>query len=169
MKLSDIAQIILQMKSRMPESSRTLLAHKFVQLFGRNLTERYDGAKLQEWADNGGVAQFFDACELLSGPPNCGHDIAVHDSDLATYINRWMNIEQFKRPGGDFEPITADMNDIRVMMVEELKGLYEAQKRVTDHERQSQNQNPTFEVQEPESTRNTSTGGGSGRDVGADV
>lgn len=145
MKLGDIADIIAGMRSRMPESSRTLLAHKFVQLFGKNLTERQDGAKLQEWADSGGVAQFFDACGLLSGIPNCDHQIAVHDTDLATFINRWMNIEQFKRPGGDFEPITADMNDIRVMMVEELKGLYEAQKRISDHEHDN-----STEVQNPE-------------------
>ena len=149
MTLSDIADIIKSMQNRMPESSRTLLAHKFVQLFGKNLTDRQDGDKLQEWADSGGVAQFFDHCGLLSGMPFTDHQIAVHDSDLATFINRWMNIDKFKRPGGDYEPITPDMNDIRVMMVNELNGLYEAQKRVSDHERESQNK-ATTEVQDAE-------------------
>jgi hypothetical protein len=134
MKLSDIAEIISFMGGRMPESSRTLLAHKFVQLFGKNLTDRNDGAKLKEWADNGGVAAFFDACHLLSGVPWVHHEISAHDSDLAQFINKWMNIESFRRDkNSDYEPITADMNAIRCLMVEELKNLYEAQKRLNEH------------------------------------
>lgn len=140
MKLSDIAGIIKSMKGRMPESSRSLLAHRFVKLFGENLTNAKDGGKLQEWVESGGVAHFLNDCELLSGQPWVNHEIAVHDSDLATFINRWMNIDKFRKDANsEFKPITPDMHAIRSMMVEELKGLYEAQRRVSEHERESNN------------------------------
>jgi hypothetical protein len=134
MKLSDIAEIIRGLRARMPESSRTLLANKFVTLFGKNLTDSKDGDKLQAWVDAGGPTDFYDQCDLHSDLPWVHHEISVHDSDLATFINRWMNVDEFKRKGEGFVPITPDMNSIRCMMVEELKGLYEAQKRVTDHD-----------------------------------
>lgn len=133
MKINDIAKIINEMKGRMPESSRATLAHKFINLFGKGLTTAKGDAILQQWVDNGGVARFLHDCELLSKQPFCSHEIAVHDTDLATFINRWMNIDEFKRgPGEDFEPITPDMHAIRSMMVDELKQLYERQKRETD-------------------------------------
>lgn len=147
MKLSDITNIIQSMKGRMPESSRTLLAHKFMQVFAMHLTQIKSSATLQEWADNGGPTAFFRDCELLSGAPACDHNINIHDTDLATFINRWATVNEWKHKDGEFRPFTQEMSDLRETMVKELNALYEAQKRVTEHERKSQD---TSEVQEPE-------------------
>lgn len=140
MKMSEIAGIIKSMRGRMPESSRTLLAQKFIQLFGVNLTNTLKDAKLQEWVDKGGVPQFFDQCELLSGLPWVDHEISVHDTDLAAFINRWMNVDNFRQPGkDDYEPFTEEMHSVRFTIIEELKGLYEAQKRMTDYDANGEN------------------------------
>ena len=134
MRISDIAQIIREMRGRMPDSSRTMLAMKFVNLFGKDLTTSKDGAKIKEWADEGGVQAFLKDCDLLSSAPFCNHEISVHDTDLANFINKWMNVDKFREPGGEYQPITPEMHSIRTLMVEELKNLYNAQKRITDHD-----------------------------------
>lgn len=120
MQLSDISTIIKSMVNRMPESSRTLLAHKFVHTLGQNLPDK----ARERWVDSGGVSKFFDDCGLESGLPWVEHNISLHDSELATFINRWMNVESFRRSEDDeYTPVTPDMNSIRVTMVEELKTL----------------------------------------------
>ena len=70
------------------------------------------------------------SCDLESGLPWVNHEIAVSDSALATLINKWMNVDEFRRPDGDgeFIPMTADMNSIRVSIVEDLKALAEQEK-----------------------------------------
>jgi len=132
MNLSDITTIIKEMKGKMPESSRRLLAQKFIKTLAGNLTKDGLGAKVQEWSDSGGVQQFVDECEFLSGLPYVNHDIAVHDTDLATFINKWMNVDEFRRDG-EFQPITADMHSLRYTMIEDLKGLARAQERMNEH------------------------------------
>lgn len=135
MNISDIATIIREMRGRMPDSSRTTLALKFVKLFGKDLTTAEGNDKIQAWVNDGGVQAFLKDCDLISPSPFCDHEISVHDSDLANFINKWMNVEQFREPGGEYRPITAEMNSIRTLMVEELKSLYQAQKRISDHDR----------------------------------
>ena len=124
MTLSEIAGIIKSMQGKMPESSRALLADKFIKLFGKHLTNRTDGAMLKAWVEKGGVSQFIHECDLNAGKPWVDHEIAVDDSELAEFINRWMNIDKFRRSAdSDFEPITPDMNAIRSLMVDELRAL----------------------------------------------
>ncbi len=123
MQASDISKIILQMQGRMPESSRALLAHKFIQAIGRGLQER-DPDALKKWTDSGGPLQFMDACDLSSGLPSVHHEIAIHDSDLATFCNRWMNVEKYRDPSdGEWKPITTEMNQIRYTIVKELEAM----------------------------------------------
>jgi len=144
MKLSDIATVIKEMTGRMPESSRALLALKFVKLLGKNLTNPKMGDSLKVWEKSGGVKQFFDDCDLKSGQPWVNHEISVHDSDLAAFLNRWMNVEQFKAgPGQEFQPITPDMNSIRSMMLNELQGIYNAQKRMNENDNQDRSDRDT--------------------------
>lgn len=123
MKASDISDIIAAMKDRMPESSRALLAHKFIKKIGQGLQER---GKLEEWADSGGPTKFMDDCGLDSGLPFVHHEIAISDSQLAEFCNRWMNVEQYKDESGEWQPISTEMNQIRYTMVKELERLSDA-------------------------------------------
>lgn len=134
MKLSNIAKIILDMKGKMPESSRHLLAMKILKDVGLHLQEK-GGTLVKEWQDSGAPAAFMRACEFNSGPPWVNHDIAIHDTDLANFINRWMNVERIRRSGdSEWEPLTADQNDIRVRMVEELKTIWRLQSGTEDQD-----------------------------------
>lgn len=138
MKMSDLSKIVLEMKGRMPESSRFLLAQKIVERVRKDLFSTKDNAKIQAWVEGGGMQDFFNACEFTSGPPHCNPSIGVHDTDLAAFINRWMNVDKFRRSGSrEFEPFTPDMNSVRVTLVEDLKKLAAAQKEmngVTDED-----------------------------------
>lgn len=126
MKSSDLSRIVLEMKGIMPESSRSLLASKIIKKIGLTLQEK-DGILLKEWQDSGAPQKFLADCELNSGPPWVKHDLAVHDTDLATFCNRWMSVERIKVDDGDWEPLTADQNDIRCKMVKDLKAMSDAQ------------------------------------------
>jgi len=127
MKASDLAQIVLQLRGRMPESSRHYLGSEILKRIGLHLVEM-GGNLVKEWQDSGAPQAFMQACEFTSGPAWVDHDIAVHDTDLANFINRWMNVERIRRASdGEWEPLTADQNDIRCKMVEELKALWRNQ------------------------------------------
>ena len=125
MKASDLSKIVLEMKDKMPESSRSLLASKIIKQIG--LTLQDDAAMLKVWQDSGAPQKFLADCELNSGPPWVKHDLAVHDTDLANFCNRWMSVERIRIDDGDWEPLTADQNDIRCKMVEDLKAMSDAQ------------------------------------------
>ena len=122
-RVSDIVEIINQMKGRMPESSRSLLAERFIKKIGQGLKER---GKLEEWVEQRGPTQFMDDCGLDSGLPVVHHEIAVDDSKLAEFCNRWMNVEQYRDPDdGEWKPISVEMNQIRYTIVKELEALSE--------------------------------------------
>lgn len=130
MKASDIAQLFLGMKGRMPESSRALLANRFVQMLGRNLA-RDNPKQLQQWLDEKGPEYFYRQCQLVSGQPHVHPEMNVHDTDLATFCNRWMNVEKYRDPeDGEWKPISPEMNQIRYTIVRELEELWKAQRRM---------------------------------------
>ncbi len=130
MNLNVLADITLAMDGKMPESSRYLLAMKILEAIGLHLQEK-DATLLREWQDSKAPANFLAACQLKSGPPWVNHEIAVHNTDMATLINRWMNVERIRRKkDGKWEPLTADQNDIRCAIVEDLKALHKAQSEV---------------------------------------
>lgn len=124
MKQSDIAAIVLSMKGMMPESSRYLLGTRFLKEIGLHLQKK-DAKLLIEWQDSGGPNHFLALCEFNSGPPWVNHDMAIHNTDLSNFCNRWMNVERIRIDGGDWEPLTSEQNDIRCRMVDELKALAE--------------------------------------------
>jgi len=125
MKVSDISTIILKMKGRMPESSRTLLAHHFIRQIALDIKEK-NAKLLDEWTNSGGPQKFMVDCDLISDLPFVNHDIAVHDTDLAKFCNRWMGVEKYK-DGGEWKPFTAEMHQIRYTIINELAKLAEAQ------------------------------------------
>lgn len=131
MKASDLAAIVRDMVGRMPESSRSFLAHKILMKLGLTLRER-DDKLFNRWHDSGAPAAFIKDCAVNGELPACPHDIQVHDSELAMFINKWMNVTSFKASGGEWRPITDEMHALRFTMIEELKTLAEVQKRDAD-------------------------------------
>lgn len=126
MKASDLSKVVLEMKGMMPESSRFRLAQKIAQIFRNDLITGESKGKIEKWINEGGLEDFFHQCDLKSGPPWVDHEISVHDSDLATWINKWMNVDQFRRPGEkEYSPISPDMHSLRFMMVEDLRKMAE--------------------------------------------
>ena len=121
MTSNDLAKIVLGMKGKMPESSRHLLGMQILKGIGLHLQAK-DATLLKGWQDSGSPAHFMASCEFTSGPPWVNYDLAVHDTDLAAFCNRWMNVERIRRSkGGEWETLTAEQNDIRCKMVAELK------------------------------------------------
>ena len=118
MNLSAIANVIQELRGRMPESLRTLVASRMLTAYFKDIpyTQRTK-EKDDEVRDT-----FNKLCGLTSSLPYVSHDIQLSDSDLAKFCNRWMAVEQFRKDG-EWRPITADMNDLRHTMCKELEEL----------------------------------------------
>jgi len=131
-KASDLATVVREMEGRMPESSRSLLAHKILMKLSLTLRER-DVNLFNRWHDSGAPTQFIKDCAIKNeNLPNVPHDIQVHDGELAQFCNRWMNMEQFRESGGEWKPVTPEMHSLRCTMIQELKTLSEIQKENAD-------------------------------------
>jgi hypothetical protein len=142
MNLKDIKHVINEMAGKMPESSRALLAGKFGELLMKDLTGPLTDASIKVSDAGTIVGEFIENCYLRTGPPNCPSNINIHDTDLAAFINRWMAADQWQTTGDgrkDWAPLTQDMKDLRETMLGELNDIYQAQKRMTDHDNASDN------------------------------
>ncbi len=134
MKMSDISDILLSFKGMMPESIRATMAHKFLHKMGYYLQNHKEDDILDKWIKGGSPRKFLDDCKLDSPQASVTHDIAIHDTDLSNFCNRWMAVEKIRRPGEDYIPLTADMNSIRVTIIKELEALATAQKEMNQHD-----------------------------------
>jgi hypothetical protein len=111
-----VKQLIAEMqelKGEIPEDIRSLVARRI----GRAI---YHACPYRDQAD--AISQKFIAeCKLEAGDPFAPGDLEVGRSELASFIDRWIHVQQFKRKDAEeFEPITSDMNEIRVSMCAEL-------------------------------------------------
>lgn len=131
LQLKDLSSVIASMDGLMPQSSRALLAHRLLKVLATELFSKLSDEQRQEI----NIA-FLKGCNLRSGLPHVPADMNVHETDLAAFCNRWMNVEQYREPGGEFKPITPEMHSIRYTIVRELKALHESQKEQEKQESQ---------------------------------
>lgn len=116
MKPADLVIEVLAMKGFMPESSRTLLAQRFAILIGRLV--KGSGA-IANW-NSVGMKAFLKDCELTEPPPRVDHALEIESSELAKFCNYWSDVSVFK-DRGDWQPITANMNNLRQTLISELE------------------------------------------------
>lgn len=117
MKLKTVAAAIRELKGAMPESFRTLVAHRLFNAFVNSLP--YTDRNTENEATM--AEAFHTAAGINSDLPFVSHDLQIHDSDLATFCNRWMSIEKYKNESQEWKPFTSDMNSVRYTMVKELQ------------------------------------------------
>jgi hypothetical protein len=120
MKLSTLANVIHDLRDCIPESLRTLVAHRAIQGFLNDLPVIARNAE----GDAEIVQTFHTACGLTTDLPFVAHDIQLCDSDLAKFCNRWMAVEKYCDPeDGEWRFISPEMNQIRYTMCKELETL----------------------------------------------
>lgn len=119
MKLKSLSDVVVGMQGRMPESSRFTLASLILKAISLDLQEK-DGILVEEWRNSGAPQRFMQECCLASGPANVPHDISIHDSDLAAFCNKWMNVEQYREAGGEWRPVTPEMHQMRFTIIQDL-------------------------------------------------
>ena len=92
-------------------------------LFGYEIKKTGGEWSFDMWQQNGAVG-FLHRCEVGDAPlATVSADLCVRESRLSEFCNKWMNVTQFRTPGGDWMPITSDMNSLRITMVKELEEL----------------------------------------------
>ena len=123
MNVFNVANLLVKAKRYVPESARTKLCYMFADLFGSEIKKTGDDWSYDNWRQNG-VVGFLHRCEIGKAPlATVVADLRVRESLLSEFCNKWMNVTQFRTPGGDWMPITSDMNSLRVTMVKELEEL----------------------------------------------
>lgn len=123
MNVFNVADLLVKAKRYVPESARTKLCHMFVGLIGDEIKKSGDEWSFDNWRQNGAIG-FLRRCEVGEAPPAVVvADLRIRESRLSEFCNKWMNVTQFRTPGGEWMPITSDMNSLRVTMVKELEAL----------------------------------------------
>jgi len=125
MKIQQIAMVLVKAKRYVPEAARVQLCYMFTYMIGDYIRENLSIAELENWKLVGASA-FLRLCEVKGPPAAVPADMRIRESLLSEFCNKWMNVSQFREPGTeDWQPITPDMNSLRVTMVNELEGLAE--------------------------------------------
>lgn len=101
-----------QLKGEIPEDIRS----KVVRRVARAV---YDACPMRGAADE--ISQnFITQCHLDAGDPFAPADLEVERSKLASFIDKWIHVQQYKEKGGEWKPISPEMNEVRVSMCAEL-------------------------------------------------
>lgn len=123
MNMFDIARLLVKAKRFVPESARTRLCYMIADLIGNDIKKRNDEWSFADWQQHGAKG-FLQRCEVGEAPlAVVAADMRVRESLLSEFCNKWMNVTQFRTPGGEWMPISSDMNSLRVTMVKELEGI----------------------------------------------
>lgn len=123
MNMFDVARLLVTAKRYVPESARTKLCYMFAGLIGDEIKKSGDEWSFDNWRQNG-IPSFLQRCEVGEAPQAVVlADLRVQESLLSEFCNKWMNVTQFRTSGGDWMPITSDMNSLRITMVKELEEL----------------------------------------------
>lgn len=96
-----------------------------MRLIGEELKAKAPFDALKYWQEKG-YHDFRQQCELTAELPRVAETLEVNATALAEFCNKWHAVEMF-RPKGDedaeWQPITAEMNDLRQTMIGELEEL----------------------------------------------
>jgi hypothetical protein len=121
MNMFDIARLLVKVKRFVPESARTRLCYMIADLIGNDIKKAGNEGSCADWQQYGARA-FLQRCEVGDAPPAAvPANMCVRESLLSEFCNKWMNVTQFRAPGGEWMPVTSDMNSLRVTMVKELE------------------------------------------------
>jgi len=119
MNLKTVAEVIKELKGSIPDSFRTLLAHRMLNGLLKSIPQ-----DKRNHAGEQQLAEIFHAkCDLKGDLPFVNHDLQLTDSDLATFCNRWMALEKYKDEEGEWQPFSPAMNSVRYTMVKELQAM----------------------------------------------
>lgn len=126
MNSNDLTAIVRDMHGLMPESSRTELAVRLAMLVEKQVMAKGTPQIIHQWQRDG-LPSFMRQCMLTTlVRPVVPYDIAVEESKLAEFCNRWMNVSEFKladEPPEAMRPISVELNGLRSSMISELKAL----------------------------------------------
>jgi len=122
MNVQQIAQVLVNTKNFIPEAARSQLCYMFMRMIGDCIQET-NADLFDNWKAEGAKA-FLQQCRVECLPAVVAPDMRVKESLLSEFCNKWMHVTQFREHDSEeWTPITADMNSLRVTMVEELQEL----------------------------------------------
>jgi hypothetical protein len=121
--LKDIAKLFSDLRNVVTEPVRATIVRRFCRMFIAYLKGREAEPALQAWAAKG-QKQFIQDCKITGGFQAVMDDIDVSATELAHFCDRWLSVSQYRRKSdGVWVPFSADMNSVRVTMIEQLQEL----------------------------------------------
>jgi hypothetical protein len=120
--MQELTDVILSLRDIVSEPVRCLIARRFAAAVHRAITDKNAKKRFLDV----GLSYFLRLCDVRDGDPYVPDDLDVEATELARFCDRWMTIEAFREPGGgDWKPISSEMNSLRHTMVAELQALAE--------------------------------------------
>jgi hypothetical protein len=115
-----MSTFVANLRGVVSEPSRTLIAKRLATIIGESFN-------LQEfkvlWATRA-CPTFLEQCQLTCPERWVDDSLAVSETDLAAFCNKWMQVSHFKLADSDeYQVMTPELNGLRYTMVEELKSL----------------------------------------------
>ena len=110
---STLVNELLGLKGEIPEHIRSLVVRRIGRAFYDAVPDKNLGKAIS--------TKLVHDCQLESGEPFAPADLEVGRTELASFIDRWIHVERYKRKDGEeWLPISPEMNEIRVSMCAEL-------------------------------------------------
>ena len=120
--LKDLAKLFSDLRDVVTEPVRATIVRRFCRMLMAKLQEQ-GGEAAHVWAKRD-QAQFIRNCKITDGLQAVRDDLDVSATELAHFCDRWLSVAKFREPlGGGWAPFTANMNSLRVTMIEELQEL----------------------------------------------
>ena len=121
--LKNLAKLFSDLRDVVTEPVRATIVRRFCRMFVAYLKDREAETTLQSWAEKG-QKQFIRDCQITGGFQAVMDDIDVSATELAHFCDRWLSVAQYRRKSdGAWVPFTADMNSVRVTIIEQLQEL----------------------------------------------
>lgn len=116
--MKELADTFVELDGIIPEHIRGLVARRVAKALQRKVSTQDTVSK--EMAD-AFARSFIKQCRLKEGDPVAPPKISVERSELAKFIDRWLHVQGYQDPiTGDWNPISWEMNSLRVSMCAEL-------------------------------------------------
>ena len=121
--LKNIAKLFSGLRDVVTEPVRATIVRRFCRMFVAYLKDREAETTRQAWAEKG-QKQFIHDCQITGGFQAVMDDIDVSATELAHFCDHWLSVSQYRsKSDGKWVPFSADMNAVRVTIIEQLQEL----------------------------------------------
>ena len=119
--IRELAKFFSELSDVVSDPVRATIVRRFCRLVTRQMiVKNPDLAEKWKTRDR---AMFIADCHIKDGVIAGPDDLDVKVTDLSKFCDYWLSLSEFRRPDGEWTPLTADMDSLRVAFVHQLQEL----------------------------------------------